>query len=403
VFNTHLQAYYPNRDHYAEITLAQCVEIKKFIEIQKAKGLIGPDDKIVLCGDFNIPKPHKGEEANHLFAKLTRLMGPQFTFLDYKRDPSGPKYTLSLENSYNTKLVKSSDNDVNLDLGIVYNPTVTASSLIDVELSDIYCDIQMAISHYIRDNATLFTKWLLSKEQTSTLEQFNDQVLALMQHADDIKLENKNPIDDPVWFNQAIQLLKGPSSRAATLQNEQQPIVEEQENTTLETELTLDFVEEDAPLDNLDQCKERFDFLLAHLKSLHQQIHQSYINSPDQHEKVFKTSLMLNHVLNNEGNKFFNNPSAKSFEQFQKACHEQMVVAKKEFEAYSGFWERLNPILKGFIGVLAAIPLLPFIIASVKAKNDFTNTFFSPPPSQKLTEIIDYYEDEKKPLAPPST
>ena len=83
IFNTHLQAYYPDRPHYAEVTLAQCGEIKKFIKTQQSSGIIAADDKVILCGDFNIPKPGLDDEPNFLYEKMTRLMGSNFTFLDY--------------------------------------------------------------------------------------------------------------------------------------------------------------------------------------------------------------------------------------------------------------------------------------------------------------------------------
>ena len=397
IFNSHLQAYYPNRDHYAEVTLAQCVEFKKFIEDQKAKGIIGPNDTIIMCGDFNIPKPNSDEEASFLYEKMKRLLGPKFTFLDYNHTPGGPKHTLSLSNSYNEKLPETSDMNVNVDMVILFDPKIKAdSSLVDSELSAIYCDIQLAISHYVRKNATFFSNWLLREDKIKELKEFNDQFKALMDNADHIKSGKKNPINNKVWFEQAVNLLSGPgktSEYTVTPLDEPEPEIEIQEITVLP--------EEDTPLDNLDLCKEKFDKLMHNLKQLHAEIHKNYIDSKDQHKKAFETSLRLNHVLLNAGDKFFKKPNAASFRKFQKICDNELNTSRIEFEKNASIWSKLSPIFKGFLVVLAALSVLAAVLIATSSSHGFRKTFFSPQPSKILTDIKNEYE--KDPILNPTS
>ena len=410
IFNTHLQSYYPQRDHYAEVTLAQCVELKKFIELQKTRGIIGPDDKIIICGDFNIPKPHSDDEANFLYEKMTRLMGSQFMILDYEQSPLGPKYTLSLKNSYNKNLTKSSDNDVNVDMAIMYDQDKVNFPPFDAELSDIYCDIQLAISDFVRNNATIFSQWLLSVDTSATLHQFNQQFTALMKRADEIKQQNINPMDDQAWFLQAVKLLRGPEqaniTSAATVTTNTPTIVEYQETastidpsennrTSSTSEASLFLEEEDILLDNLTLCKAHFDKLLRDLRELHDQIRKNYVASPMEYEKIFKISLKLNHILRNSGEEFFNNPTPKSFEKFQSTCNAELNMAKDAFENYASIWSKIHPIFKNILALLAAITVLPALLIATSSPHGFVKTFFSTPASQVLTDIKEEYEDKE--------
>jgi exonuclease III len=388
IFNTHLQAYYPDREHYAEVTLAQCVEFKKFIEDQKAKGIIGSNDKIMMCGDFNIPKPNSGEEALFLFEKMKRLLGPQFTFLDYNPNPEGLIHTLSHDNSYNKKLPLTIDMNVNVDMAIQVDPRKSVgSTLVDAELSDIYCDIQLAISHYVRRNATLFSTWLLAEDKIEELRIFNEQYKALMESADLIKSDDKNPIDNQEWLAQALNLLSGHGKTGVHTAN---PL--DEPNSDLQESSVLP--DEDTPLENLDQCSDTFNLLMRNLKQFHAEVHKNYIDSPDYYKKSFETSLKLNHVLLNAGEQFFNNPNAKSFLKFQNICNTEFQKASAEFEKNASFWSRLSPIFKNFLGLLAAISVLPALLIATKSSQGFTHTFFSPPPAKILTEIKENFEKD---------
>lgn len=205
VFNTHLQAYYPNRDHYAEMTLAQCIELKKIIEKQCEEGIIHPDDCIVLCGDFNIPKPYPTEKETLLYKKMTCLMGQKFTFLNYDRPLDPMIYTRSLTNTHNHHEIASTDNNVNLDMGILYRPAQTISP-IDSQLADIYCEIQLSIAAFVEKNTSLFSAWLLSDEAKEKLQAFNVAFDELINNGDALRRDSQNPFENTAWINAANTL-----------------------------------------------------------------------------------------------------------------------------------------------------------------------------------------------------
>lgn len=389
IFNTHLQAYYPNREHYAEITLAQCVELKKFIETQLAKKKIGPDDKIILCGDFNIPKPSQGEKTNFLFEKMRRILGPQFSFLEHARIPGKPKHTISLQNSYNVQLPLSSDMNVNLDMGLVFDPKIKKQAQVaDLELSDIYCGLQLAISHYIRKNATLFTHYLLTENSTKQLMEFNNQSKQLMKWADRIRLEDKNPLDNEQWFAKAVELLQGPgvsSCKINTTHAQDEPPVELQAITLLPID--------SKPLENLKQCQEKFDKLVYNLQQLHAKIHRDYIESPEKQKQLFAASLKLNHILLNAGDAFFKNPTPASFKVFNKTCINALNEATLEFKKHSCFWQQVNPLIKGIFGILAGIIAIPaLLLIKNSSAYQYIQTFFATPKSVQLEDIKNDFE-----------
>jgi endonuclease/exonuclease/phosphatase family metal-dependent hydrolase len=386
IFNTHLQSYYSNREHYAEVTLAQCVELKKFIEDQKDKGIIRPNDTIIICGDFNIPMPNREEEPHFLFLKMKLLMGPQFTFLDYQPTSAGPIHTLSHKNSNNKLLSETNDMNVNLDMALLFDPNNPLdSSLVDSELSDLYCDIQLAISFYVRKNATLFSKWGLSEDKIEELSKFNEQFKVLIESADLIKSDDKNPIDNQEWLAQALKLLSGPGkSNIEIVHTLNEPVIGTPKNTLL--------FKGNEPLENLVLCKEKFNTLIRSLKQLHAQIHKNYIESADQYKKIFETSIRLNHILLNAGIQFFKNPNAASFKTFQKLCERELNTANLEFEKNIPIWSKMSPIFKGFLGLLAAISILPAILTEIYSPHGFISTFFSTSPSTVLTNIINEFE-----------
>jgi len=187
IFNTHLQAYYPTREHYTEITLAQCMELKNFVQQQVLKGIINADEQVILCGDFNIPVPNNEQESTFLFTKMKKILCPQFAFVNYNLNSSGPQHTFSKRNIYNKRKRGASDLDINTDAVLFFHPKLSEPSELDNELSVIYGDIQRAIASYVRHKATIFSWWRLAKDNRTELTQFNKKLALLMAQADELK------------------------------------------------------------------------------------------------------------------------------------------------------------------------------------------------------------------------
>jgi endonuclease/exonuclease/phosphatase family metal-dependent hydrolase len=424
VFNTHLQAYYPNREHYAEITLIQCVELKRFVETQINKGVIGINDSVILCGDFNIPLSNNDQNQPFLFEKMKRILGSKFKFLDYDIRPDGPQHTLSLENSYNKDKVLSSDINIHTDMCLTYNALNRGFSN-EVELSDLYCDIQRSISIFVRKNAKIFSGWTISDRKKMELDKFNQAFDLLISSADQLKMKNINPLDDKEWFSRAVNLLKGPGSHLVQDSGEDLSAIDAEEkelknNSLLRTveERIPDlsdsknplFAEDDNDLDDTDlseeehldinRCKKMFDGLIGKLKKINADIHLDYINSGDKYQNVYKVSLKLNHTLLNEGDKFFREPTWQNFKLFKYWVMSEICEAEKELSNYPGFWSKVNPIIKKILGVFAAISVLPLIFVVAQSKHSYTDTFFSTS-SPLIKDIIKEIDvDLKNPKTP---
>ena len=384
--NTHLQAYYPGREHYTEVTLAQCVEIKRFIDAQKAKGIIKPGDTIVLGGDFNIPRPGRDEESTQLYKKMLRLLGPQFTTLTYDTELSVPNHTVSRENSYNSHIAPSSDCDVNLDVMMLYDPNFKDTQLVDVELSTIYCDIQLSISKFVMDNATLFSLWKLSDEAKVKLEEFNLEIEKLYDRAEELKLQKTNPLDDPEWFEHAIKLLSGPEKSSILMdgnENEEEPGVE-----------ASAIIDDDSTPENIQECKEKFDRLMAGLRQVHELVHKNYMDSPQEYKVMYAASLKMNHVLFNAGDQFFKNPTVAAYRRFERTCNEQLNTAVKIFENNASIWERLDPIIKQFLGLVSLLTVVPGLLVAAGSTHGFAGTFFGSHAPQAITDVKKDYEED---------
>lgn len=393
VFNTHLQAFYQNRDHYAEITLTQCIELKRFIEQQRARGIIQAGDKILICGDFNIPKKIEGiDDDFFLFEKMKRILGPHFIFLDHSTEDS-IQHTLSSNNSYNTKLSGNSDMDITVDLALEFNPErTTHAQLIEVELSEIYADIQLAIAHYVRTHATVFTGWTLSESKQEELRCFNEKLKQFITHADTLVKSDQNPLDNPEWFQRALSLLRGPGKIKASR------LIEASEQETIKPypQEQTDIIQapnEDTngPVDNLEQAHQTFDKLMLNLKDLHAQIQKDYRKSPKQYRPLLAASLILRHTLFNAGHKFFmkKTPTTSELNHFKETCETALNHAGKIFDQHISTRAKFKSILEGFAKLINALVKLA-ICTLTRAKSDqYQPTLFKPSSAQKFKEIKD--------------
>ncbi len=381
IFNTHLQAYYPTREHYTEITLAQCIELKNFIQQQMIKGIISPYDQVILCGDFNIPIVNDEQSSSFLFTKMKKILGPQFNYLKYNLSTSGPQHTFSKRNIYNKNKYGASDLDINTDAVLIFQQQVHGTEQIELELSPLYCDIQHALALYVKNNATIFSWWRLSEAQLKELNSFNNQFALLMNDAEEIKAHNQNPIDNPNWFAKALSLLKGPGDSEDKIDL----LANGQMYSKTAPDQNEDITISDNNL-NIEQCRQLYERLVFKVKRIYSQVHTDYIYFGEPYRSAFVASFNLNRILAREGGVFFTDPSAQSFYLFKKIILKEINQAQIEFETYPFTWSQVHPIIKGILGVLAILAILPFLCIIASSSEGYKKTFFSPP-TPNLTEI----------------
>lgn len=210
IFNVHFQAQYPeiDRTHYEEVTLAQAIELKQFIKAQEQKGIIRADDKIIICGDFNIHQPASlHEEDNFAYEKMKLFFGKRYCFPEFEKAANGGlRYTRSRDNIH----VNENERNENLDV-IATVASNTSTSPEDAAVEQIYCDIQQRIVWFVMDRATLLSLWKLSTADQNRLAGFNRQFQHLMEEAKRLKDEGIHPANDTEWCQKAKTLCPLPA------------------------------------------------------------------------------------------------------------------------------------------------------------------------------------------------
>jgi hypothetical protein len=78
---------------------------------------------------------------------------------------------------------------------------------------------------------------------------------------------------------------------------------------------------------------------------------------------------------------------------YNKAVQEAINCVTHELQKDLGVWDKLNPIIKGILGVLAALTILPAIIVQTTTKQGFAGTFFTTPETEKTKTFKGHMDD----------
>lgn len=123
----------------------------------------------------------------------------------------------------------------------------------------------------------------------------------------------------------------------------------------------------------------------------------SYVPNPDfvpEYENIALAADKLQVTLEKAREDFFNHPpSEKSLKQFQHTCYQAIEDAKTKFTKHPDIWGQLHPILKGILGVIAAITIIPAIIIQVKSPRGFIGTFFETPKTDSLIKLESFEKE----------
>jgi endonuclease/exonuclease/phosphatase family metal-dependent hydrolase len=378
IFNTHLQAFYQGREHYAEVTLHQCIELKEFVQQQIIAGIIDIEDVIFLCGDFNIPLTHDKQSLSFLYEKMKLILGPKFHLLGYVDNPLGPKNTLSRENTYNTNKGSAIDIDIDVDMFLLYREPTNSLTGIDIELSDIYSNIQRSISLFVRKNATLFSSWSLSLTKTLELDEFNQRFKLLINDSERIKSKRENPLDNKKWLEDALHLLSGPGTLSSSRKKQKKLLAAPLAYVT--GEVLIGDGADHCRDPQIKRCHHLFEKMMFRLRKIQLEIHDSYIDNKEHYTEIYLASIQLNHHLFNESNSFFHNPSIDSFNHFKKEVLIQLRKAQNKLVHYPDFWTQIDPVIKVILGIIAILSIIPMFIIMASSTKGYIGTFFSPVP-----------------------
>lgn len=101
-----------------------------------------------------------------------------------------------------------------------------------------------------------------------------------------------------------------------------------------------------------------------------------------------KAALRLSRNLEVAGEIFFTNPDVESFKTFKASC--KNIFASNEAGAlkeHRGIWYQIHPILRGILGLLAALTIIPAFIVVVTATHGYVDTFFTTPKTTSGHEV----------------
>lgn len=103
-------------------------------------------------------------------------------------------------------------------------------------------------------------------------------------------------------------------------------------------------------------------------------------------------------TLEEEMSAFFQNPTAPKFKQCHQQCALAITATAEESAKHRG-WHAVAPIIRGIIGVLAAIAVIPALIVELTSTHGYMQTFFAQPAtatSEKVAAITTQFNEQKE-------
>ena len=139
--------------------------------------------------------------------------------------------------------------------------------------------------------------------------------------------------------------------------------------------------------------KSKQDFLFT-LNDLDQQIaslNEIQASNPQLYTNIQSAAVTLHSALEIAVNGYMDNITQDNItqdnlmaktHQFLTDCRRAITNAKSEFQKHPSIWFKINPIIRGILGVLSAITVIPALIIGSKYKygvSGFSSTFFKTP------------------------
>ena len=137
--------------------------------------------------------------------------------------------------------------------------------------------------------------------------------------------------------------------------------------------------------------KSKQDFLVT-LNDLDQQIaslNEIQASNPQLYTNIQSAAVTLHSALEIAVNGYMDNITQDNItqdnlmaktHQLLTDCRRAITNAKSEFQKHPSIWFKINPIIRGILGVLSAITVIPaLIIGSKYGVSVFSSTFFKTP------------------------
>jgi len=169
------------------------------------------------------------------------------------------------------------------------------------------------------------------------------------------------------------------TSIKSTLEEQDKSLLEKYNYINLKYSAFILLSKFDPYLKKLDTLKEKTS------NSIHKNKLELFHEKIDQCAILFKENLMGSNV-----------DIVELTTQLNDAVQDHINTVKNDLENEPGIWRNLNPIIKGILGVLAVLLVLPAIIVHNASTHGFTGTFFKTP----KTEVTEEFEKKKLDVHP---
>jgi hypothetical protein len=153
---------------------------------------------------------------------------------------------------------------------------------------------------------------------------------------------------------------------------------------------------ESAEENTFDECKQQYDRLVQVIYKKNQELidkgtesHPSYDPS---YVKAKAAALTLNEKLIDLASRFFSKPTPETFTAFRAQCFTAISNAEIVLKEHRGTWQQLHPLIKGIIGVLATLSVIPALCVSLCTKQGYVMTFFERPKTDSMEKLEDFKE-----------
>lgn len=152
---------------------------------------------------------------------------------------------------------------------------------------------------------------------------------------------------------------------------------------------------------DLKKHQDQFKILHVDLQEIIEELERKREINPEKYEIILLTARSLSACIKKEADHFFANPTLDAFFLFKTECHNAIDGAVIEFEKHRGYWHQIHPVLRGILGVIAALTIIPAFVVEVTTKQGYVQTFFATPKTNlaiKFSKIKEKFDEEEKEL-----
>lgn len=140
----------------------------------------------------------------------------------------------------------------------------------------------------------------------------------------------------------------------------------------------------------LEKLKQNLKYLSDKANPLNSSYDKDYL-------KAHKQAKLLIISLETAKNKYFSLPgsSIESTKIFKDTCDKAIKTASIELKQHRGFWYKLSPILRGLIGIIACVTIIPALVTRQMSPYGVKNTFFDKPMTKAEENLTNFSKDIK--------